>query len=79
MTRPCFSSAWRISACLATFVSVVALLVSTSGCGGCWKNPLGNAGKKPETLEEMEKRRKELEEKQKEKPDFETVRLAVLP
>lgn len=67
---------------IRTFVLVtltVAALLPLGGCS-CWKDPLGNVEeKKPETLEEMEARRKELQEKQEEKPDFETTRLNVLP
>ena len=77
---------------LTRFALVCVCLLSLSFVAGCscWKDPFGrNANqanqddkdktKKPETLEEMEARRKELQEKQEEKPDFETVRLAVLP
>ena len=69
-------------------VWLLACLLSLSFVGGCscWKDPLAQNGKnnekktkRPETLEEMEARRKELQEKKDEKPDFETSRLAVLP
>ena len=67
-----------IAVCLATLTMI-------GGCS-CWRDPLGGAplseeetGKRPETLEEMEARRRELQEKKEEKPDFETVRLNVLP
>ena len=56
-------------------------LLSISGCS-CWKDPLArnkedkaDAPKKPKTLEEMQARREELEEK----ADFKTERLFVLP
>lgn len=70
---------------LSKVCSIVLCLLMLSFVGGCscWKDPLGTGAnkksKKPETLEEMEARRKELQEKQEEKPDFETSRLAVLP
>ncbi len=71
----------RLRGCLlCIFLLAISLI---SGCS-CWKDPLGQNGatpksKRPATLEEMEARRRELQEKQEEKPDFETIRLAVLP
>ena len=69
---------------LASLLCVLLALSLIGGCS-CWKDPLGkNKGKnkkskQPTTLEEMEARRKQLQEKADEKPDFETKRLAVLP
>ena len=58
-------------------VCVLVLAVS-QGCS-CWQDPLGRRGSKSPTLEEMERRREELEGKDDEKPNFEISRLAVLP
>ena len=71
--------------CAAWLLVGILSLSLVGGCS-CWKDPLAQNGKngekktkRPETLEEMEARRKELQEKKDEKPDFETTRLAVLP
>lgn len=69
-------------------VGLIACLLSLTFVGGCscWKDPLSGNGKndssdtkKPETLEEMEARRKELLDQKEKAPDFETARLTVLP